>query len=153
MKIEYVEDNSERQYLEAHYDSSDNVVMIFGNVKGLGYLQSLIDSLIKNGTDGSHCHLESFSGLDGNVDLILGRRTNHIIDLDQKPSRKPSGPLPKDIPDEIISLINEGKPLEAIKIYRRVKGVHLIEAQYVVDSLYKVRQAGVILTREQINTA
>lgn len=149
MNTEYVEKNSEGQFLEAHYDSSDNVVAIFGNAKGLDYLQSLIDDLIRKGVDGSHYHLENFSGLDGSVDLILGRRMKRITDLDRKPSNEPNWELPKDIPDEVISLVNEGKPLEAMRIFIKAKNVNLAEARYVVECLYNVRQAGIVLTLEQ----
>ena len=60
-------------YLEAIYDADYGTVAVFGNVLGLSHLRELIDDLVANGGEGSHYHLEDYSGLDGNVALILGK--------------------------------------------------------------------------------
>ena len=152
MNATYVENNTEASFLEAYYDSGNGEVAIFGNPNGLSYLRGLIDDLIKNGIEGSHYHLEHFSGLDGNVNLILGRKMKSAERSDPKPPSKPSSEFLKDIPDEVISLINEDKFLEAIKIFKKNKNVSLAEAKEMVSGFTRVRQAGLVLTRENSKT-
>ena len=148
MKTAELEKNTDYQFLEAYYDSNYGEVAIFGNVKGLSNLQDIIDGLIKNGFEGSHFHLDNNSGLDGNVNLIIGRSMESLAHPVPKSQSKPNWELPKDIPDKVISLVNEGKPQEAIKIFKKAKNVGLIEAKDVVSCLYRVRQAGIVLSRE-----
>jgi ribosomal protein L7/L12 len=47
----------------------------------------------------------------------------------------PFEPMSTGVPVDVISLVNEGKTIEAIKLYRQLTGASLVEAREVVAGL------------------
>ncbi|CAG0933122.1 hypothetical protein TFLX_02923 [Thermoflexales bacterium] len=138
-------------FIEAVHNAEDGTVAIFGNAQGLSYLRDLIDGLVQNGIEHDHYYLERHSGLDGNVALILGRASKPTPLTEKSASGTgeqidQDGELPQDIPAEVIVLVNEGKPLEAIRAFIKARKISLDEARKIVSVLYSVQRAGLILT-------
>jgi len=146
----HIEDFGGEFFLYAQQRVNTQEVEIWGSKRGLLHLCKIIEDLLIKGQDGSHYHLEEYSGLDGNVKLIIGQANSQslqdkLVDKSQLAENVQSTELPIDIPEEVIAFINSGKPLEAMKVYLQISGFSLLTVKKVVDELSRVHRAGLQL--------